>query len=142
MRIVLDTNVFVSGLISPNGPPGRVLAEVKREGHVLITSAEQISELRRVLGGDYLQSRIRRDEAEDLLRNLEAVAEVVTDLPDVTASTDADDNVIPATAIAGRADLIVSGDKKHMLILGQIEGIPLVTAADAAALLPTSSNPW
>ena len=75
--------------------------------------------------------RIRPEEAQDLIRNLEAVGEVVTDLPDVNASPDPDDNPILAAAIAGRADLIVSGDKKHMLALGRVQGIPIVTAAVA-----------
>lgn len=50
----------------------------------------------------------------------------------MSVSPDPDDNVILATAIAGQADLIVSGDKKHMLALGQVDGIPIVPAAEAA----------
>ena len=139
VRIVLDTNVLVSALISRNGPPGRMLArmlaEVKRAGLKLITSAAQLRELRNVLDREQLRRYIRRDEAEDLIRNLEAVGEVVTDLPDVNVSTDPDDNLILAAAVAGRADMIVSGDRKHMLALGAVEGIPIVTARDAVRQL-------
>ena len=50
MRIVLDTNVLVSALISPAGPPGRVLAAIKREHRLTpVTSTAQLSELRTVL---------------------------------------------------------------------------------------------
>ena len=133
---MLDTNVLVSALISGDGPPGRILASIKQEGPTLITSAAQLDELRNVLGRERLRSWIRPEEAQDLIRNLEAVGEVVTDLPDVSVSPDPDDNPILATAIAGRADLIVSGDKKHMLALGRIHGIPIVTAAVAAGRLP------
>ena len=49
----------------------------------------------------------------------------------MNASPDPDDNLIPATAIAGKADLIVSGDKKPMLALGRVDDIPIVTAAAA-----------
>ena len=135
VRIVLDTNVLVSALISRNGPPGRMLAEVKRAGLKLITSAAQLRELRNVLDREQLRRYIRRDEAEDLIRNLEAVGEVVTDLPDVNVSTDPDDNLILAAAVAGRADMIVSGDRKHMLALGAVEGIPIITARDAVRQL-------
>ncbi len=135
VRIVLDTNVLVSALISRNGPAGRMLAEVKRAGLKLITSAAQLRELRNVLDREQLRRYIRRDEAEDLIRNLEAVGEVVTDLPDVNVSTDPDDNLILAAAVAGRADMIVSGDRKHMLALGAVEGIPIVTARDAVRQL-------
>ena len=51
--------------------------------------------------------------------------------PDVNLSPDPKDNPILAAAIAGKADLIVSGDKKHMLALGEVKGIPIVTARDA-----------
>ena len=110
-----------------------MLAAVKSGGVTLVTSAAQLRELQSVLGRESLRARIHRAEAEDLIRNLPAVGEVVpADLPRVNASPDPDDNLILATAIAGRADLIVSGDRKHMLSLGNVQGIPIVTAADAA----------
>ena len=119
MRIVLDTNILVSALISGEGTPGQVLAAVKSLGITLITSRFQIDELRDVLARDRLQPYIRREEADDLLYHLEAVAVV-------------DDNPILATAIAGDADLIVSGDRDHMLAVGSADGIPIVTAREAA----------
>ena len=123
----------MSALIHSAGPPGRVLAAVKSGGVTLVTSAAQLRELQSVLGRESLRARIHPAEAEDLIRNLPAVGEVVpADLPRVNASPDPDDNLILATAIAGRADLIVSGDRKHMLSLGNFQGIPIVTAADAA----------
>ena len=133
MRIVLDTNILVSALISREGPPGQLLAEVKRGGLRLVTSTEQIAELGRVLRRPHLTRYIAPAVAEDLLRNLAEVGEVVTELPDLDVSPDPDDNRILAIAVAGRADLIVSGDKNDMLALGDVEGIPIVTAAWAAA---------
>ena len=131
--MVLDTNIFVSALIHGDGPPGRVLAAVKHEGVTLVTSVAQLRELRNVVSREHLSAYIRREEAEDLIRNLEAVGEVVTaDLPNVSVSPDPDDNLILGTAIAGRADMIISGDKKHMLSLGgHVNGILIVTAVDA-----------
>lgn len=131
MRIVLDTNVLVSAVISESGPPGLLLDEVRCGRCTLITSTVQLRELQDVLGRGRLRSRILPGEAEDLIRNLRSVAEVVTDLPDVGDSPDDADNLILAAAIAGRADVIVSGDKKHMLSLEDIEGIPIISARDA-----------
>jgi len=132
VRIVLDTNIFVSALISRDDPPGQVLAEVKR-GHLrLVTSTDQIAELRRVLNRPSLGRFTPAAAAEDLLGNLEQVAEVVTDLPDIDISPDPDDNRMLATAVAGQADRIVSGDQKDMLALGEVEGIPIVKASAAA----------
>ena len=135
MRIVLDTNILVSALISGEGPPGQVLAAVKSPGITLVTSRFQIDELRDVLARDRLQPYIRREEPEDLLYHLEAVAVVVADLPEVNLSADPDDNPILATAIASDADLIVSGDRGDMLAVGIVHGIPIVTAREAAGRL-------
>ena len=137
MRIVLDTNILVSALISGEGPPGQVLAAVKSPGITLITSRFQIDELRDVLARDRLQPYIRRDEAGDLVYHLEAVAVVVGELPEVSLSADPDDNPILATAIDGDgdADLIVSGDRGDMLAVGSAHGIPIVTAREAAGRL-------
>ena len=54
-------------------------------------------------------------------------------------SPDPKDNPILATAIAGKADLIVSGDKKHVLALGEVGGIPILTAHEALKRLGEDS---
>lgn len=139
VRIVLDTNILVSALISGEGPPGRILRASKREGCTLITSTYQIDELRDVLARDRLQSFIRPEQADDLLATLEAVGVVVDELPEVRLANDPNDNPILATAIAGKADLVVSGDRKHMLPVGNVDGIPIVTAREAADRLGIDS---
>ena len=135
MRIVLDTNVLVSALITREGPPGRLLAAVKRGDCTLVTSVYQIEELRKVLGRDRLKPYIRPAEADDLLHGLNSVGLVVTELPDVDLSPDPKDNPILAAGLAGQADLIVSGDKRDMLALRHAEGIPIVSPREAAARL-------
>lgn len=139
MRIVLDSNIFVSALISGEGSPGRLLAAIKREGITLVTSPFQLDELRPVLARERLRPYIRPREADDLLYHLQAVGMAVTDLPEVNVSPDPKDNPILATAVAGEADLLVSGDKGDMLALGNIEGIPIVTAREAIDRLRTRS---
>ena len=131
MRIVLDSNILVSALISGEGTPGQVFARVRHERITVVTSAFQIDELRDVLAREKMRPYIRPEEADDLLFHLEAVAMVVAELPDVNLSPDPRDNPILATALAGEAEMIVSGDKGDMLALRQIEGIPIVTAREA-----------
>ena len=131
MRIVLDTNILVSALISGEGTPGQVLARLRRERITLVTSRFQIDELRDVLAREKLKPYIRPEEADDLIFHLEAVAMVVAELPDVNLSPDPKDNPILATALTGQADMVVSGDKGDMLALRRIEGIPIVTAYEA-----------
>ena len=135
MRIVLDTNVFVSALIAREGPPGRSLSAVKHGDCTLVASVYQIEELREVLGRGRLKPYIRSAEAGDLLHGLESVGVVVAELPETDLSPDPKDNPILATGLAGQADLIVSGDKKDMPALRRVEGIPIVTPREAAARL-------
>ena len=131
MRIVLDTSIFVSALITGEGSPGQVLAAIRRERITLVTSTFQIEELRSVLARDRLKRYIRPEEADDLLYHLESVGTVISELPEVNLSPDPKDNPILATAIAGEAELIVSGDKGDMLALEYVAGIPIVTAREA-----------
>jgi putative PIN family toxin of toxin-antitoxin system len=131
VRIVLDANILVSALISGEGAPGQVLTRLRRERITLVTSRFQIDELRDILAREKLKPYIRPEEADDLVFHLEAVAMVVAELPDVNLSPDPGDNPMLATALAGQADMIVSGDKTDMLALRRIEGIPIVTAHDA-----------
>lgn len=63
--------------------------------------------------------------------NILISARILTDLPVVSWSRDPDDNIILATAVAGKADYLVPGDKKGLLILKQVEGIPILTASEA-----------
>lgn len=135
MRIVLDTNVLVSALITRGGQPGRLLDAVKCGDCTLITSAYQIEELKEVLGRDRLKPYIRPEEACDLISNLDLIGVVVTALPDIALSPDPKDDPILAAGIAGQADLIVSGDKKDMLALGHVEGIPIITPREAVERL-------
>ena len=127
MRIVLDTNVLVSALITSGTPPGLLYESWRRRGFQLVTSRPQIAELTRVLAYERLRPYIRPAEAQTLSATIDAAAIVVDALPDIRLSVDPDDNAILATAIAAGADLIVTGDKSHLLSLESAQGIPIVT---------------
>ena len=78
---------------------------------------------------------IDASEASVIVGHLGTRAIVIDRPPSVTLSTDPADNRILAAAIAGQVDFIVSGDKRHMLALKEIEGIPLITAREAVERL-------
>lgn len=132
MKIVLDTNVLVSGLISQGSPPGDLI-EVWRSGRfTLLISTAQLIEFRRVLGYERLQKYINQAQAKTLVETIVSVAEVLGDeLPKVQLSPDPDDNVIIASAIVGEADMIVTGDKSDLLFLKEVEGISILTPRQA-----------
>ena len=131
MRVVLDTNILIGALITKGTPPDRLYRAWLRGEIELVTSATQMAELAEVLARPRLQKFLDADEAAAIVENFGARAHIVHDLPHVTVSPDSKDNAILAAAIAGEADLIVSGDKKHVLALGEVEGIPVVTAREA-----------
>ena len=135
MRLLLDTNILVSGLLTAKGAPGKLVRAWLEQRFELVTSKEQIEELRRVLSYKHLQRYIHPEQARDFVENLEVLALVATTLPTLDVSPDPDDNVILATAVAGDAEFVVSGDNGDMLALGEVEGIPIVTARAAVERL-------
>lgn len=138
MRIVLDTNNFVSALMVPSGPSGVLLAQWSEGAFVLVTSTFQLEELRRVFQYPRIAKRLDPRASAILLEMLYKQADVLTDLPTVSLSPDETENPILAAAIAGQADLIVSGDKQHVLSLQSVNEIPVVTALSAVGLLADS----
>ncbi len=131
MRLLLDTNILVSGLLSSKGPPGKLLRAWLDGLFELVTSEEQIDELRRVLGYEHLRPYIHPEQARVFIENVEVLAIMAADLSVLELSPDPDDNVILATAVAGEAKAVVSGDKADVLALGDVEGIPIITAREA-----------
>ena len=136
-RLVIDTNVFVSGLISESGPPARILHAIQKRRVIHLVSDPIVEEYLRVL--EY--PRIRRfrkitdafvaDIAAYLVYQTERVELVST----IKRSQDPDDAVFLETAVDGRATLLVTGDKADLLALEAVEGVPIVTASEALARL-------
>ncbi len=135
MRIVLDTGIFVSALISKNTPPDILYSAWRKRLFHLITSDAQLEEIERVFQYKKLERFIQAKEAALLLDNVSSIAEVLSDLPSVALSPDPNDNMIIATALEGRADYLVSGDKKDLLSLGTVQNIPIITARKAIEYL-------
>ena len=131
VRVVLDTNILVGALISKGTPPDHLYRAWLRGDIEVVTSTIQLAKLADVLARPRLRRFLHPDEATVLVGNLETRAHVLRELPTVRVSPDPDDNPILATAVAGQADFIVSGDKKHVLALGNLENIPIVTAREA-----------
>ena len=127
MKLVLDTNIFVGALLTKNTPPDQLYQAWIRGLFDVVTSDWQVEELKRVLSYPKLRPYIQPNEASLLVENLDSVAILVDDLEPMDASPDPDDNWILATAIAGKVDLIVSGDKSDLLTLGLVKGIKIVT---------------
>ena len=143
MRIVADTNTVLSGLLW-QGPPRRLL-ELAREGTVLLcTSLTLLAELAEVMARDKFARQVHAAgiSAAELVENYGRLAEVVTPEPlPAAVSRDPDDDHVLACAIAGNAELIVSGDKRHLLVLIEYQGIPIRSASEALSILAAAPRP-
>ena len=127
MRVVLDTNVFVSGVFF-GGTPGRVL-EAWRDGRAeVVLSREIVEEYVRV--GEELADRFPGVDLSAALELLTVSATLVTapPLPE-RASRDPDDDKFLACALAAGADCVVSGDR-DLLDLSSYEGIVVLSPRD------------
>ena len=127
MRVVLDTGIFISFLINSEGYPSKAINLWLDKEFELISSEWQLNELKRVTRYAHIQKLIHPQEAGRIINTLQKRATILKDIPDVTYSPDPDDNPIIATAIAGKAFYLVSGDKKDLVKLERIEGIEILT---------------
>ena len=116
MRAVLDPNVIISALLSPDGAPAQVLSAWREGAFDLLVSPKLMAELRRALSYPKLQSRIEPQDSSELLDWLNRSAIHVADPPPPpVSSADPDDDYLIALA-AGENAVLVSGDK-HLLAL-------------------------
>ena len=136
MRVILDTNILVSALLVPSGVPGAIYRAWRDGGFTLLVSDPQIDELRRTLAKPALAARIRPHHAGRLVNNLRRLAELVSPLPRVKRSLDPSDDFLLATAEAGKADFLVTGDKSGLLALLRHSGARIISAREFAELLP------
>lgn len=109
--------------------------DARKEGWlVLITSQAQLDELANTLAKPRIAKRLTPEEATTFVEAMPMIAEVVVPAVGVDICRDPDDNLILATAISGKADVLVSGDD-DLLTLDRVEGIAIVTARDALTLI-------
>ena len=143
LRLVLDTNVVVAGLLW-NGPPRRLIeCAIEGEAVELFSSPVLLDELAHTLGYPKFAARIAGFGANvvALVAQYAALVTLVmpASVPRVVAN-DADDDHVIAAAVAARAELIVTGDRKHLLPIGSHKGIAIVTAREVIDRLDAPSK--
>jgi len=133
LRVVLDTNVFVSSLLAKRGSPAQVLAAWRARQYLLVISPAIMAELQATLHYPRLRRKypITDEDIAQLLDLLEQEALVVPGRASVAGAIPQDpaDEMVLACALDGQADLIVSGDH-HLLVLGAYRGIPIITVRE------------
>lgn len=128
MRVILDTNILCSALMVPGGLPDRLYLAWRGRLFTLITSDEQLEEFRRVTRYPQIKARIDSSAAGTLHNELQHLAVVLRNLPPVDISPDPWDNYLLSMAQVGKADFLVTGDKKDVLALKTFGVTRIVTA--------------
>lgn len=137
MRVILDTNILLSALMTRGTPPDR-LYEHWKNGHFVLASCDrQLEELRRVTRRPFFRDRIRPAEAGRLVNDLRRLALPGDPLPEVQRSADPDDDWLLALAEKVQADYLATGDRSGLLALVRHGPTRIVTARFLAEQLDT-----
>jgi len=132
VRVILDTNILLSGLLSPFGIPARLVDAWLDRRFVLVSHSIQLDEFRAVSRRDKIRNLVRPSEAGRLVNQIAALAEMPSRLPQVQRSRDPRDDFLLALCEAGSADRLVTGDKDDLLALRQHGTTRILTAATFA----------
>lgn len=135
MKVVLDTNVLLSGLMYPDSTPGRVVHAWRQARFELALSFEQLAEIARVLTYPKIQKILswETERIEHFLKQIYLRAEVI-EIAGIEAKVpaDPDDTPILAGFIGAKADYLVTGDSDLLALRGKF---PILTPAEFAQKL-------
>lgn len=130
--VVLDTNVWLSAALSPNGTPSRAVRDVLLQGAAVFSEATFV-ELETRIWKPKFDRYISLEARKSILRDARAAAlwvEIPPELADHRWSRDPDDDVFIQTALAANASWLVTGDD-DLLSVPAIEALKVVTPAQA-----------
>lgn len=138
MKVVLDTNVVVSGLLTETGPPARVVDLVLASEVTLALDARVEAEYREVLSRKELD--VDRDDRDRFLESLRDAERVIA-APLAFRSPDPDDDAFLEVAVAGAVDALVTGNTRHFRLVEGRLAIPVVTPRRFLDLLAGRRTP-
>jgi putative PIN family toxin of toxin-antitoxin system len=141
MRAVVDTNVLVRALIKPHGTVGPVLLRLRHGEYTLLYAGSLLEELVDVLNRPRIREKYRLTELDiqTVVSLILLRGEAVVPEERIIACRDPKDDKFLEVAVAGKADVIVSGDQ-DLLVLHPFAGIPIVPPAAFLQMLDTGSE--
>ena len=138
LRVVLDTNVVVSGLLHQKGAPAAILDAATSKKFRCYISESLLDEYREVLTRDYLG--LDQHRAARFIGDLRGVAIFVVPRKKVAVTRDPDDNRVVECALEAGADFIVTGNIRDFP--AQFHGARVVTPRDFLFVLGSSPYPF
>lgn len=128
-EVVVDTNVFVSALISARSAPRKLLTKISNGEVGLVLSPRLLLEIVSVFSRPKFKALIPERRISDLVSLIHETGRVVKAPEVIKACRDPKDNAVLDCAAAGGVDAIISGDR-DLLILNPFSGIPVLTPSD------------
>jgi putative PIN family toxin of toxin-antitoxin system len=132
MKVVFDTNIFISAFILPGSQGEQAFLLARREVFDLYSSIAILTETAKTLRAKFEQSD---EDIKASLQIISRAAILVKPSRNVTVLSDAPDNRILECALEAEADLIVTGDR-HLLKMKRFQEIPIIRLADFLRLFP------
>ena len=126
-RVVIDSNVLISGLFSTTSTPAKAVEKAATKAQ-LVATIETLRELIEKLHSPKFDRHVRNERRDALLERVTSLVEIIDVLQTIRASRDPKDDKFLEAAVNGRADVIVTGDT-DLLDLNPFRGIAIVTPA-------------
>jgi putative PIN family toxin of toxin-antitoxin system len=139
MRLILDTNILLSALLSPMGAPAKLLDAWERKRFTLVACDALVAELRDVAGRPFFRARLRASSAELVAAGIRDFSFYCRDLPPGPIAPDPKDSYLLALAEASEAEFLVTGDKE-LLSLKHHKSTRVIAPAAMVEILKKAEN--
>ena len=140
MRVILDTNVLMSALLSPAGAPAKLLDAWERRLFTLVACGTLVAEFLEVAGRAFFRAKLQPGTVELVAADLRDRSLFCRDLPAVQFTPDPKDGYLLALAEVSDADFLVTGDKE-LLAAATHMSTRIITAAAMLHRLKDSNRP-
>jgi len=128
MRVVLDTNVLISGIFW-TGKPKETINYARKGKIVFLTSEHILKELKDVLTSKEKTFKLTKKDANIILNHLKKFGEICSVKSSTSICRHEADNRVLECAIDGKADYVITGDK-HLLEIKEFKGIKIITVSE------------
>ena len=132
MKVVFDTNVYVSAFLIPGSQGEKAFVLTQRQSFTLYSSVAILTETAHVFR---IKFHLPEEDIKVALKMIGRVAHILKPSTTLNVLQDSPDNRILECAMSAEADLLVTGDR-HILQLRRFEGISIVRLVDFLRLFP------
>lgn len=138
LKVVLDTNIFISGLLIPHSIPYLIIREWQDQQFTLIVSSDLLKEINQVLKRPKIKKyNVTKSDSKNILNLLKNTTELVNPEKADVKVRDAKDQFLIDLALTAGADFLVTGDKDLLVLSNnaELKKTGIVTPSEFVAIL-------